>query len=228
MIILLADDHALIRDGIKLVLQRLDNDVEVLEANNYDEAYNISNEADQIDLILLDLNMPDMDKYEGISNIRAIAPNSHLVILSASNDSNDIRQSLKRGANGYIPKSSPNEVLLSAIQLVLSGGTYIPPAALHEDYHYTSKTPTETNEVKIDPENRAAQLTKRQLEVIDLLVEGDSNKLIAETLHISDTTVKAHLNAIFKLLNVKNRTQAVRKIMELGIQPKAYRGGTQK
>jgi len=212
MKILLADDHFMVREGLKFMLNKLDTEVEVIEAENYAEAIQKTQEHPDFDLIMLDKSMPGMGMQEGLSNIQITQ--QPVVILSASESPEHMRQALSLGARGYIPKSSTRAIMLNALKLVLSGGTYIPPQMLDS----ISEAP------KLDLVKRNTQpkpkhdihLTPRQFEVLTLISEGNTNKGIANMLSISDTTVATHVNTIFKALNVKNRTEAVKKAAQLG------------
>jgi len=200
MKVLIADDHPLVREGIENVLRRIDPDLCLLEADGFTRARDIAEQHPDLDLVLLDLTMPDMKGAESVRELRQMIPSTPIAIVSASEDMNDIRQVIKSGANGYIPKSSCNEVMLGALQLILSGGLYLPPQWMEE-----SAT------------SQHASLTDRQLELLKLLVVGKTNKEIARDLSISDKTVKAHLTEIFKRLGASNRTQAVHRALSNGL-----------
>ncbi len=200
MKVLVADDHPLVREGIENVLRRIDPDLCLLEADGFTRARDVAAQHPDLDLALLDLSMPGMKGAESVRELRQMIPSTPIAIVSASEDVNDIRQAVKSGANGYIPKSSCNEVMLSALQLILSGGLYLPPQWMEE-----SAT------------SQRASLTDRQLELLKLLVVGKTNKEIARDLSISDKTVKAHLTEIFRRLGASNRTQAVHRAVSNGL-----------
>ena len=211
MKILLADDHFMVREGLKLMLNKLDSHVEVIDAENYAEAIQQIEQHADFDLILLDKSMPGMDMQEGLSKIDVTQ--QPVVILSASESPEHMQQALSLGAKGYIPKSSTRSIMLNAIQLVLSGGTYIPPQMLT----HIAGTSTHSVVKRNTKPRQDMRLTPRQLEVMMLMSEGHTNKGIANRLNISDTTVATHVNTIFKTLDVKNRTEAVKKATQLGI-----------
>ena len=200
MKILLADDHPLFREGIKPLLHKLDADIEIIEAKDYPSAFDAARQAGELDLALMDLYMPGMNEREGVIRFRAAFPDVPLIILSASEQPEDIQHLLDIGALGYITKSSPSEVILHALRLVLAGGVYLPPSLLG---------------VKASPERedettrQKAALTLRQQEVLRELAQGKSNRQIAEALGVTEGTVKIHLATIFRLLEVNNRTEAV-------------------
>jgi DNA-binding NarL/FixJ family response regulator len=199
--ILVADDHALFRDGLRYVLARLDDDVEFLEAKNCAEALALVGSRSDLDLVLLDLAMPGMDGLAGLRALRARGPAVPVVILSASEEPADVRRALDGGAMGFIPKSSTSSVMLSALRLVLSGGVYLPPAFLERNHG--GKMPIAPSSVE------ALGLTSRQHDVLRLLGQGQSNKEIARVLGLAEGTVKLHISAILRVLGVHNRTGAV-------------------
>ncbi len=196
MKILVADDHALFREGLRHLLARLDAGVTVVEARDGRETLSLAATEPDLDLILLDLAMPGMDSFAGVREIRARWPSVPLVILSASEHPRDVRAGLGAGAAGFIPKSSTGEVMLSALRLVFSGGVYVPPAMLDE----RPGRPAGHADLRLTP---------RQRDVLALLAEGRSNKEIAQALALAEGTVKLHVSAILRMLGAENRTQAV-------------------
>ena len=203
MKILIADDHALFREGLRYVLAGVGDDVEILEAKDGAGALVLVAARPDLDLVLLDLAMPGMDGLAGLRALRARTPSVPVVILSASEETIDIRLALDGGAMGFIPKSSTSEVMLSALRLVLSGGVYLPPAILQRSR--TGKGPVASAELTLE----SLGLTPRQHDVLRLLGQGKSNKEIARALVLAEGTVKLHVSAILKALDVGNRTQAV-------------------
>lgn len=207
MQILLADDHALFREGIHLLLSGLDPGIRIVEACSFDIALARALDTPDLDIALLDLNMPGMNGVDGIARFRARVADVPLVVISASEDAGDIRRILDAGAVGYIPKSSSSQVMLSALRLVLAGGVYVPVNVLHEP-------------ADAAPAHRAregAQLTERQLDVLRLIVQGKSNKVIARELQLSEGTIKIHLASIYRALNAGNRTEAAMAAQRLGL-----------
>lgn len=202
MKILVADDHALFREGLHYVLAGLGNDVEIFEARDGAEALALAAARPNLDLVLLDLAMPGMDGFAGLRALRTRIPAVPVVILAASEDSADVRLALNGGAMGFIPKSSTSSVMLNALRLVLAGGVYLPPAFLEKS---TRRGATESTAPTLD----ALGLTTRQQDVLKLLGQGQSNKEIAQALGLAEGTVKLHVSAILKALDVDNRTQAV-------------------
>lgn len=215
MKILLADDHFMVRVGLKLLLTRLIPGAVIIEARDYTQALSACAQHNDLRLILLDRLMPGMDERLGLIKLREALPDVPLVILSASEDSSHIWESLEAGARGYIPKSSTEEVMQSALQLVLSGGTYLPPALIVR----ARDTAATSAPLSAQPAAKAPNLTARQIEVLKLLVTGRSNKQIANSLNISEATVCTHVNAIFRILDVNNRTEAVHAAARCGVNP---------
>jgi len=206
---LLADDHPLFREGVKPVLHKLDPDLDLIEAIDYPSAFAAMHRAGEVDLALIDLHMPGMSGMDGVIRFRAAFPEIPLVVLSASELAEDIHRLLAAGALGYVTKSSPSEVILGALRLVLAGGVYIPPSVL--DQHSGA-----------DPDPaRPGPLTARQMEVLRELAKGQSNKQIAKALEVTEGTVKIHLAAIFRILKVNNRTEAVLVAQKMGIDETA-------
>jgi len=208
--VLLADDHPLFREGIKPVLRKLYPDLEIIEAIDYPSAFTAMHQAGEVDLVLIDLTMPGMSGLDGVIRFRAAFPETPLVVLSASEQPEDIHQLLTTGALGYITKSSPSEVILGALRLVLAGGVYIPPSLL--DYR---------NYVAEHDSSRPAALTSRQMEVLRELVKGQSNKQIAMALKVTEGTIKIHLATVFRILKVNNRTEAVLVAQKMGLNEPA-------
>ncbi len=211
MKILIADDHGIVREGIKLVLLDLSPDLYVLEAADRNEVLAAVSGNPDIDLILLDLSMPGVTDFDLLTEISNSYSQIPVIILSATEDTRVMQRAIDRGAAGFIPKSAAQAVMTSAIQLVLSGGVYIPPAMVHYEEAGAATTPPRiTHASQLD-------LTNRQLEVLKLLGEGKSNKIIARELGLSAHTVKIHVTAIFKALGVSNRTEAAVASRELGV-----------
>ena len=204
--VLIADDHALFRDGMKHLLARLADEVTVLEAGNCGDALATIESDPTIDLVLLDLVMPGADGFTALETLTSKPSAVPVVVLSASERREDMRRALDAGALGFIPKSVTTGVMLSALQLILAGGVYVPPELL-------SATPP------ADPPRVDVGLTARQLDVLVKVVEGKPNKVIAAELHLSEATVKTHMTAVFRALNVTNRTQAARTAESIGLVP---------
>ncbi len=207
MKILLSDDHPLYREGVKPLLHKLDESVILYEAHDYPSAFELARAHPDIDLALMDLCMPGMPGLDGIRAFRDTFPLIALIVLSAAEEPQDIQLVLNAGALGYITKSSSSEVMLNAIRLVLAGGVYIPSVTLAERQVYTPPL-----------SHDGPALTHRQMDVLRELVLGKSNRQIAETLDVTEGTVKIHLAAIFRVLQVNNRTEALLAAQRMGIR----------
>lgn len=208
MKILLADDHTLFREAMLHPLRQLDADAEIFQAGTATQALAIAQEKSNLDLVLLDLNMPGMDGLTAVMTFRDRFPDLPLVVLSANEEHDNIQAVLDAGAMGFVPKSSSTQVMLGALRLVLSGGPYIPPMLLQRA-QYAIDPPTKTAPRTIPAAGAMEDLTPRQFDVLEALAEGLSNKLIGRKLDLSEGTVKVHLAAIFRALDAKNRTDAV-------------------
>jgi DNA-binding NarL/FixJ family response regulator len=213
MKILICDDHALFRAGLRLVLSELDESTELLDASSAEVTLRIADTEPDLDLVLLDLGMPGMDGLAALGVLRERFPALPVVIVSASERDADVRAALDRGAAGFIPKSSSARVLLAALRLVLSGGVYVPPLVLATSTAAAPAAAAVTDRRR----ERAAALTPRQLEVLDLMAKGRTNREICESLGIAEGTTKAHVATILEALDVANRTEAAAVMRELGL-----------
>ncbi len=214
MKILIADDHELFRDGLRHVLTQLDAGVAVVEASDYPQALALAEAEPAISIVLLDLGMPGMPWGEGLQALRQKLPSDvPIIVLSASDDRRHVLQAVNLGAAGFIPKTSSSRVMLSALKLVLSGGVYLPPALLDQGAEHGYPDSAGGNA----QDSAASFLTPRQREVLTLLGQGKSNKEIARVLQLAEGTVKLHVTAILKALNVNNRTRAVVAASQLGL-----------
>ena len=209
MRILLVDDHTLFREAL---LHVLDVQVMVLEAANVEEAAQFISHTRNLDLVLLDIDLPRIDGLTALPDLRELAPTVPIVVLSGSESSAHIKQALDNGAVGYIPKSCSSHEMLAALHIVLQGNVYIPPRLL-------DKLETPSLCLADFSDNHCSQsiLTARQIEVLELMARGLPNKSIAKTLVVAEGTVKLHVAAILRALGVSNRTQAVTEASRLGL-----------
>lgn len=205
MEILLVDDHALFREGLCHVLNGLDNEINILQASNFEQALHYVTTNPDLDLVLLDLNIPGKDGFTALDTLAGHYPAIPVVIISASNQRSDIQRALDAGAMGYIPKESTSSIMLNALKLILAGGIYVPPNML------------QSNQLAPQTANNTRGLTPRQLQVLALLVRGCANKEIASQMQLAEATVKMHVTAILKTLGVTNRTQAAMAVEKLGL-----------
>lgn len=219
MKILVVDDHALIREALRSVLRELNQDSTVLEAANYRQATRLLREHPDLGMILLDLRLPDRDGMAVLAEFRERHPAITIVVLSAFNDYDTVVKALNIGALGFIPKSAERPVMLSALQLVLAGGTYIPLDILaRQGSAKASPSRPATVPAATTASLSPAQLglTGRQVEVLTHMMRGMSNKTICRKLDLAERTVKNNVTAILKALGATNRTEAVVKAGELG------------
>lgn len=196
---LLVDDHHLFREGIKLILAQIMPSAEVSLANSCEQALEVSPES--VDLVLLDYHLPGVSEFDAFTAIKEHFAHATVVIVSGDDQPATIRHLIAGGAAGYIPKTSSPDVLLTALELVTSGGCYLPPAALDESAGdgTDGRSITETLET----------LTPRQRAVLGRAIRGKINKVIAAEMNIAEGTVKAHLSAAYRALGVGNRAEAV-------------------
>ncbi|EJF71270.1 MULTISPECIES: response regulator transcription factor [Pseudomonas] len=204
--ILIADDHPLFREAIHNVISDGFPGSEVMETGDLDSALTMSQEHDDLDLILLDLNMPGMHGLNGLINLRNESPTIPVVIVSAEQDKQVVLQAITYGAVGFITKSSPRLQMTEAIQQILNGNVYLPPEIIRSQKIGGQRRMNDC--LGLAPELLQA-LTRKQLLVLERMTKGDSNKQIAYSLEIAETTVKAHVSAILRKLNVHNRVQAI-------------------
>ncbi|MEW6562879.1 MAG: response regulator transcription factor [Pseudomonadota bacterium] len=213
MQILLADDHALFRDGMSYVLQQLGENVEVLNAANFGDAKKLAQEQRDIRLVLLDLNMPGSEGVQSVRYFHQSFPDIPLVVVSGSEQREDIEKVMEYGAMGFISKMSSGKTMLNALRLVLDGGIYLPPQLLQQ-----SVPKLEPNRVDKRSQNTNKYgLTGRQMEALHYLAQGMSNKEISKHMGLAEGTVKIHIAAIYQVLHVGSRMEAVRAAERLGL-----------
>lgn len=207
MKILIADDHALFRDGLALRLEQIAPDAAISQASGYSQVFKILKADNNFDILILDVEMQDMPWLESLKQIRELAPQTKIIVVSASEDIRTIRTILGTGVKGYIPKRSEIKVFNNAFKLISDGGTYVPPNLI-------DNTPLNN----ISGRNTGIKtLTTRQSQVLDLIAQGKSNKQIAYDMGVSESTVKLHINALLRSLHVSNRTQAVITAQKIGL-----------
>jgi len=211
---LVVDDHALIREAMRGVLVELQRDAVVLEAGTCGEAMALIQQHPDLSLMLLDLKLPDRDGFDVMAELRENHPALSVVMLSAFNDRDNVLKALDGGALGFIPKTGSRDVLVSALRLVLAGGVYIPPDIL--DRTPATAEPGQVAAPGRRPSPAELGLTGRQVDVLTLMMQGKSNKLICRALDLAEPTVKNHVSAILKALDVSNRTEAVLAVAALG------------
>lgn len=198
--VLIADDHALIREGIKQILE-LEEDISVVgQANDGEEAFELAEKLNP-DIILLDINMPKLNGIETLRRFKDMGIKSKVIILTIHEDKEYILKTLKLGANGYLLKDSSANTLIEGIRKVAKGDNYIQPSV-------ADLVNSTNNDVDNKIIEKIKSLTNREYEVLVLIAEGLNNKDIAERLYISEKTVKNHVSNIFKKLDLNDRVQA--------------------
>jgi DNA-binding NarL/FixJ family response regulator len=208
--VLIADDHPLVRDGLRTIMAVSFDDCDVHEAASIAEGIETIERNGEFDLVLLDLHMPDIGGFEGLTKIRDRFPSLPVVIVSGTSERSLIRGAIEHGASGFIPKSLRRSAIVAAIRSILAGDIFVP-----EDYLEQSGTDSEESRIL----ERIETLTPQQKVVLSLVVAGKLNKQIAYDLDVSMTTVKAHVSAILLKLDVYSRTQAVIMANKVGFQP---------
>ncbi|MBS0442544.1 MAG: response regulator transcription factor [Proteobacteria bacterium] len=206
MKLLLIDDHALFREGVAALVEQRMPDVALQLAGDLNGARNVLAEHPDCRLALLDLSLPDSHGLDGIARLRELAPALPIVVLSADDRPETVLGAIDRGAAGFIPKSADSAAFAAALREVLEGRVHLPRQAL-----------LGADTAQAD-DGEALGLSPRQVDVLRLLVEGRSNKMIMRELELSESTVKTHLHAIFRRLGVSSRTQAVVVAARLGLQ----------
>lgn len=207
--ILIADDHPLFRGALRQALTGMGDHVEFIEVGDFDEAKERVKESPDLDLMLLDLRMPGASGLSGLVAMRGIAPETPIVVVTASDDPATVRRSIELGASGFVSKSAGLDEIRDAIANVLAGEICLPT---HMDL-----------EAEGDPEisdliNRLRALTPQQTRVLSMLAEGLLNKQIAYELGVSEATIKAHVSAVLQKLGVDSRTQAVIHFAKIGAE----------
>lgn len=198
--LLVIEDHAMVREGLLQALHGLEPEVLALGAADADAGLEILAESDDVDMVLLDLMLPGTSGMALLGVLRKRFPAIPVVILSALDDADTVTRALRQGASGFVPKSSSTEVMLDALREVLAGEIYLPPKM---------RDPAVRNSGRGKDVAKRYGLTPGQMRVLELLIQGKTNRQIAELLDVTEGTVKIHVSAIFKAMNVANRTQAL-------------------
>lgn len=215
MKLLLVDDHALFREGLKHLLSSLDANLELDEAEDATRALALSAE-NRYDLVLLDLKIPGVQGLDALEAIRAASPAAPIVIVSGEDDPRVVRAAIERGAMGFVPKTSSPEIMIQALRLVLAKGVYLPPGII--DLAIPTGTPLPELLRSSTGDFQLPGITPRQMDVLRCVIQGKVNKVIARELDISEATVKAHLSSVLRALGANNRTEAVYASAKLGLR----------
>ena len=232
MKVLLIDDHPLILQALQSVIQSLGSDTTVVGAGSARAARETLKADSDFDLVLLDLHLGDADGFEVLVEFRKTYPALPVVVVSASDRHSDVIKAIDLGAMGVVPKRANNDALFEALNMVMSGGIYIPPMTLGGDPPgAAAEGDTMADVLRAVREHAqdrshppatsplaAVGLTPRQTDVLGLLLKGLPNKLIARELNLSVETVKDHVAAVLRALNVSSRTQAVLAVSQMSSQ----------
>ncbi len=210
--IIIADDHPLFRQALLGTLKAKLSYTNWLEAQTIAELEQLLDENNDSDLLLLDLNIPGAHGFNTLIHVRNHFPQIPVVIVSAHEDHDTISKAMGYGAAGFIPKSTPVDDIYNAIITILSGDVWLP----------ASFQQAQVNDADNDIAERVASLTQQQYRILMMFAQGMLNKQIAYDLNVSEATIKAHATAIFRKLNVRNRTQAVIAIGQLELQETGF------
>ncbi len=218
MKVLLIDDHPLILSALRTVIQSLGDHVHVATADSARAARDTLRQDPSHDLVLLDLQLGDADGFDLLADLRSLYPALPVVVVSASDRTSDVIRAIDMGAMGFVPKRASNDTLLEALEQVISGCVYVPPMSMGSDFQPTLnhasplrqvQQAAQASDYQTVPSLRQLGLTARQTDVLNLLLKGQPNKLIARELGLSVETVKDHVAAVLRTLGVSSRTQAV-------------------
>ena len=205
--LLVADDHPLFRDALQTVISGGLAGSQLLEAESLADAIALIEANTELDLLLLDLSLPDAEGLEGLTRLREAFPSLPVAIVSAHQERQLVLDAITLGAVGYIPKSTPREALLAALTQILAGQLYLPPDVMRRPAPRTASPQPPPSSSSTS--GRLACLTDKQLEVLACMTTGMSNKHIARELLIAETTVKTHVSAILRKLNATSRVHAI-------------------
>lgn len=207
---IIVDDHELIRNALRGVLEGFAEITEISEAGTASRAEQLLADTPTASLVMLDIGLPDHDGLTLLRTIRAKYPSVSVVVLSGMEERSKMTDALEAGAAGFIPKSATQDVMQGALRLILSGGIYVPPEILSRPANLTPPPIAPSAVAKLG-------LTARQIDVLQLMMQGKSNKEICRALDIAEPTVKNHVTAILRELGASNRTEAVIAATTLGV-----------
>ncbi|HJL53735.1 MAG TPA: response regulator transcription factor [Arenicellales bacterium] len=208
--VLIADDHPLVREALQQVVVEAFPGASTIEASDLQSSISIAVGNDVVDLILLDLDMPGMEGFTGLVSLRNQLPATPVIIVSAENSHEAIAEAATLGAAGFIIKSQPRQVMVSALQRVMNGDLIFP------DEQSIQETQPHSPGAKKRFQAAVSTLTVQQSKVLELLVKGMANKRIAYELGVTESTVKSHVSAILRKLKLNSRTQIALMISKLG------------
>tara|TARA_R110000751_G_scaffold55346_1_gene118681 strand:- start:79546 stop:80181 length:636 start_codon:yes stop_codon:yes gene_type:complete len=205
---LIADDHPLYREALIAALSPLFEMIEIVQADSLDSTLEALQNNTDFDLVLLDLNMPGCENFYGLLRVSQDFPQVPVAVVSASDSSEVISKVINLGAKGFIPKATATDIIANALKQIMEGKSWLPEGV---DISIEKDVPV------IDIAKLVGELTPKQFQVLKLLQDGLLNKQIAFDLNITEATVKAHISAVFRKLNVNTRTQAVLLLKHLDI-----------
>ena len=218
--ILIVDDHGLVREGLQAILSRSELFAQCVEAWDAATLWSQLQQHADIDLVLMDIQLPETSGLSLLADITQRFPRLPVVMLSADHDAGIVQHSLEQGARGFLPKSSLNQVLVSAIRLVAAGGVYVPPEALQKPAIRSAPPAPLAHPEPLAVANVASLgFTARQSEVLGLLLQGMSNKQICRALDLAEPTVKIHVRGILRTLGVSSRAEVIAKFSTLNMPP---------
>ncbi|WP_246032519.1 response regulator transcription factor [Thalassobius vesicularis] len=197
---LIVDDHPLFCDALSMTLRSSAGITDIHTAATLEQALTFVQQGGKPDVVVLDLNLPDVNGLDGLVRMRNVTQ-APIVVVSSMADNRVITGVIHAGANGFVPKHSQREVFQAAFDVLRNGGIFIPAGYMLLD--------RESAPSQADTLERLASLTNQQARILQLICEGKLNKQIAYDLSIAETTVKAHVTAIMRKLGVQSRTQAV-------------------
>lgn len=200
--VLIADDHPLFRDALKLAVAQAVPGAQIIEADSVHSLFTALESHPDPELLLLDLNMPGAHGFNALVQARSHFPAVPIVVISAREDRHIMHRALGHGAAAFVPKSASIDLIVAALRAVLTGDTWLPPSASQDN-------PASLDAGEAEATSRLAALTPQQFRVLSMLSAGLLNKQIAAELGVSEATVKAHVSAVMQKLGVSNRTQAV-------------------
>lgn len=216
MRVLLVDDHPIFRHGLAMLLATLHPGLQIVQCASPGEwtALFAKTEDGAFDLALMDLHMPGFSDLHALNLFRMMAPQVPVVVLSGDESPETVQQCIELGAFGYVPKSAKPDVLIEALERIIGGGVWLPGSSLHIVNSVTSLN----HSIDSDWSRVCLPVTARQRDVLQRVVQGKTNKVIARELGISDNTVKSHLSQLMNLLGVNTRTQIVYELARQGIR----------
>lgn len=212
MNILMVEDHRLVADAMQVMLNEIDSDIAITACYSTQHALSVIDGGKRFDLVLTDLFMPGIDGIGLMVGLKNRDKQVPVVVISGSDDEKYIRSAMEHGASGFIPKTLPAAEMMSGLRQVMQGGRFFPErfAALDNQLSRGEKVGGSQNTTALKP-------GQKQLQVLQLMADGNSNKQISQIVGISEATVKYHTSQLFKLLGVKNRTSCVREAQEQGL-----------